>query len=87
MIEYVEIPIIIVRIFQIVIILKYTHVMGYIIYDGVVGQVGGQQESVDVFRLEALHIGFGEVCIEISSDVFVAGREFETGCEVAYALV
>lgn len=49
-----------------------------VVNDGVVWQVGGHQQCVDVFSPKTLHVGLGKVRVEVSRDVVVAGREFES---------
>lgn len=61
--------------------------MGPVVNDGVVWQVGGHQQRVYVFGLEAFHVSLGEVGVQVARDVVVARRELEAGGEVAYAFV
>lgn len=55
-----------------------THIMSPVVNDGVVRQVGGHQQCVDVFGPKALHIGLSEVRVEIPRKVVVAGCKLES---------
>lgn len=61
--------------------------MRSVVNDGVVRQVGGHQQRVYVFGLEALHVSLGEVRVQVPRDVVVPRGELEARGQVAYTLV
>lgn len=56
--------------------------------DGVVWQVGGgHQQRVYVLRAEALHVGLGQVGVQVTGQVVVARRELEVRRQITDAFV
>lgn len=64
-----------------------THIVRSIIDDRVVRQVGGHEQRMYILCLETFHVGFGQVGIQVSRQVVVAGREFEPRSQITYTLV